>query len=252
MKAPPRRRARAPSRRNSTTANGCTSASAAPRTAVMFRSAPTSPASRSTNRSWSTTICACAPPSIDLKRSQTSWSAGHRTRRPRRKILRRKKPRRGSQPDQVQIPRQYEPRAAHAAQCHHRVFRDHGKRHVRHARLGEISGILPRHSHQRPLSAGSHQRHPRHVEDRGRPDEARHGAARPVEDAGGIAAGGVRARRRQEPDARRRYRRHHFGGGRSPRGQADHRQPAVQCGQVHARWRQGGGAKPHAAAIPSC
>ena len=57
-----RRRARAPSRRNSTTANGCTSASAAPRTAATFRSAPTSPASRSTNRSWSTTTCACGPP----------------------------------------------------------------------------------------------------------------------------------------------------------------------------------------------
>ena len=44
--------------------------------------------------------------------------------------------------------------------------------------------------------------------------------------------------------ARRRYRRRHFGGRRSPRGQADHRQSAVQRGQVHARWRQGGGAQP--------
>ena len=32
------------------------------------------------------------------------------------------------------------------------------------------------------IPARSHQRHPRHVEDRGRPHEARHGAARPVED----------------------------------------------------------------------
>ena len=31
---------------------------------------------------------------------------------------------------------------------------------------------------------------------------------------------------------------------RSPRGQADHRQPAVERGQVHARRRQGGGARP--------
>ena len=60
---PARLRARAPSRRSSTTAAGCTSASAAPRTAATSRSAPTSPASRSTSRSWSTTICACAPPS---------------------------------------------------------------------------------------------------------------------------------------------------------------------------------------------
>ena len=62
-RAATRRRARAPSRRSSTTAAGCMSASAAPRTAATSRSAPTSPASRSTSRSWSTTICACAPPS---------------------------------------------------------------------------------------------------------------------------------------------------------------------------------------------
>ena len=128
---------------------------------------------------------------IDLKRSQTAlerqaveladlaekYSAG-------------KDPRRGSQPDQVEIPRQYEPRAAHAAERHHRLLRDHGQRHVRHARLGKIPGILPRHPDQRPLPARGHQRHPRHVEDRGRPHEARHGAARSVADARGIAARG--------------------------------------------------------------
>ena len=57
-----RRRARAPSRRSSTTAAGCISASAAPRTAATSRSAPTSPASRSTSRNWSTTTFGCAPP----------------------------------------------------------------------------------------------------------------------------------------------------------------------------------------------
>ena len=133
--------------------------------------------------------------------AEQAGTPGRRTRRSRRKILRGKEPRRGSQPGQVEIPRQYEPRAAHAAQRHHRLLRDHGQRHVRRARLGQVPGILPRHPDQRPLSARSHQRHPRHVEDRGRPHEARHGAARPVEDAGGIAAGGVRARRGQAPDA---------------------------------------------------
>ena len=44
----------APSRRSSTTATGCRSASAAPRTAATSRSAPTSPRSSSTRRSWST------------------------------------------------------------------------------------------------------------------------------------------------------------------------------------------------------
>ena len=102
--------------------------------------------------------------------------------RPRRKILAGKEPRRGSQPGQIQIPRQYEPRTAHAAQRHHRLLRDHGQRHVRRARLRQVPGILPRHPDQRQIPARSHQRHPRHVEDRSRPHEARHGAARPVED----------------------------------------------------------------------
>ena len=44
---------------------------------------------------------------------------------------------------------------------------------------------------------------------------------------------------------------HHFRGGRPPRGQADHRQSVVQCGEVHARRRQGGGAQPDARRIPS-
>ena len=60
----------------------------------------------------------------------------------RGKIRRREDPRRGGQPGEVEIPRQYEPRIAHAAQRHHRLFRDHGVGHVRPARRGEIPGIL--------------------------------------------------------------------------------------------------------------
>ena len=44
----------------------------------------------------------------------------------------------------------------------------------------------------------------------------------------------------------------HPGGRRSPRHEADHRQSVVQCRQIHARRRQGGGARPAAAAIASC
>ena len=99
------------------------------------------------------------------------------------------------------------------------------------------------------IPARSHQRHPRHVEDRSRPHEARHGAARPVEDTGGVAARGVRARRGQASDARRRYRKHHFRDGRPPRGQADLRQPAVQCRKVHPRRRQDHRAQPRAARL---
>jgi two-component system cell cycle sensor histidine kinase PleC len=56
----------------------------------------------------------------DLRdRSETlpnrSGAAGPSARGPCRKILQGKKSRRGSQPDQIEIPRQYEPRAAHAA-----------------------------------------------------------------------------------------------------------------------------------------
>ena len=51
-----RRRAHGPSRRNLTTEAGCISASAGPRTAATFRSAPTSRASRNTSRSWSIMI----------------------------------------------------------------------------------------------------------------------------------------------------------------------------------------------------
>ncbi len=134
---------------------------------------------------------------IDLKRSQAALERQtDRARRPRREVSAREDPRRGSQPDQVEIPRQYEPRAAHAAQRHHRLLRDHGLGHVRRARLGEVPGILPGHPDQRPLPARGHQRHPRHVQDRGRPHEARHGRARPRADARRSPCGSSPAARR--------------------------------------------------------
>ncbi len=84
-----------------------------------------------------------------------------------------KNPRRRCQSGQVEISRKYEPRVAHAAQCHHRLLRDHGERHVRQARRRQISRILPRHPSKRAIPARCHQRCARHVENRGRPDEAR-------------------------------------------------------------------------------
>ena len=50
--------------------------------------------------------------------------------------------------------------------------------HVRPARHRQVSRILPRHPPERPVSARRHQRHPRHVEDRGRPHPARSRADR--------------------------------------------------------------------------
>ena len=51
--------------------------------------------------------------------------------------------------------------------------------HVRAARRRQVSRILPRHPRQRPVPARRHQRHSRHVEDRGRPRPARPRGARP-------------------------------------------------------------------------
>ena len=102
-----------------------------------------------------------------------------------------------------QLPRQHEPRAADAAECDHRLLRGHGQRHVRPARLGEVSGILQRHPDQRPVPARRHQRHPRHVEDRGRPRQARPRTARPRAHGRRIAARRVRPRREQAADAAR-------------------------------------------------
>ena len=69
--------------------------------------------------------------------------AGAAAGRPRRQIRPREDPRRGGQPGEVRIPRQYEPRAAHAAQRHHRLLaRSWKAANVRPARLRQISRIL--------------------------------------------------------------------------------------------------------------
>ena len=68
----------------------------------------------------------------DLRNSQqTLEDPGRAACRARAEIRRGEDARRGGQPDQVEIPRQHEPRAAHAAQRHHRLLRDHGVGDVR-------------------------------------------------------------------------------------------------------------------------
>ncbi len=100
-------------------------------------------------------------------------ASGRRACRPRREIFRRKDPRRGSQPGEIELPRQYEPRAAHAAQRHHRLLRDHEVGDVRPDRRRQISRLLQGHPPERPIPARRHQRHSRHVQDRGRPHPPR-------------------------------------------------------------------------------
>ncbi len=91
---------------------------------------------------------------------------------PRREIRRGEGPRRGRQPDEIRIPRQHQPRAAHPAQRRHRLLRDHGVGDVRPARLAEIRRVLPGHPPERHLPARRHQRRARHVAHRGRPHAA--------------------------------------------------------------------------------
>ena len=161
-----------------------------------------------------------------------------RARRSRREILRGKDPRRGCQPGEVQIPRQHEPRAAHAAQRHHRLFGDHGGRDVRAARRREIRRILQRHPPERPIPARRHQRHPRHVEDRGRPHPARpRASSRSSPSSTTPCAWSRRApttsSSRSPPTSAARS----ACIGRSAPAQADRAQPPVERGEVHARRR---------------
>ena len=73
--------------------------------------------------------------------------------RARREICAGAEPRRGRQPRQVGIPRQYQSRAAHAAECRDRLLRGDAASSVRAARPRQVPGICPRHSRQRRLSA---------------------------------------------------------------------------------------------------
>jgi len=75
---------------------------------------------------------------------------------------------RGGQPRQVGISCQYEPRVAHAAQRHHRIFRNLQARDVRPSRKRSLSRLCPGHLRERHTSACGHQRHPGYVEIGGR------------------------------------------------------------------------------------
>ena len=164
----------APSRPSSPTAAGCRSASAAPRTAATSRSAPTSPASSATRSS-----CVAVRARADRHRARPQALAPDprapdpAARRPRRALPRPEGAGRERQPGQIRVPRQHEPRAAHAAQRDHRLRRADGERGLRHARLAALRRLLPRHPLQRRLPALGHRRHPQHVADRGPAGDAR-------------------------------------------------------------------------------
>ena len=81
--------------------------------------------------------------------------------------------RRGGEPRQVRIPGDDEPRAPHAAQRHHRLFRCAASRDVRAARARALSAIRRRHSCVRNASAGSHHHDPRYLQGGGRKARSR-------------------------------------------------------------------------------
>jgi hypothetical protein len=112
------------------------------------------------------------------------------------------------------------------------------------ARLAEIRGILPRHPPQRHLPARRHQRHPRHVEDRGRP-LARLETSCSTHHRG-VDPHRLDCRRRRRSRSSRRGRPIPCDARRPPGAQADHAQPAVQRREVHA------GRRPHHGARAQC
>ena len=115
--------------------------------------------------------------------------------------LRRGAPsRRSRQRRQVALPRADEPRTAHAAERHPRLFRGDEERDLRRPCRAGLQGLFRRHPQFRRPPAQPHQRDPRSVADRGRPLRAQRGS--------GLAG----ARRRRLPssvEAARLQPRHH-------------------------------------------
>ena len=158
---------------------------------------------------------------------------------------------RAGQQAQVGVPRQHVARAAHAAQRDHRLLRGALGEDVRRGQR-EAARVPARHPLLGPPPAHADQRHPRPVEDRGRPDGARPGDDQPADAARQLHDAGPRARQPAGPDARARGRgRPRRLGRRYPQAQAGRDQPALERGQVHAGRRQGDAARAPARATRS-
>ena len=77
-------------------------------------------------------------------------------------------PARGREPAQVAVPRQHEPRAAHAAERHPRLHRADPRQHLRRGAREDPRGARADRQ-ERPAPARPHQRRARSLQDRGRP-----------------------------------------------------------------------------------
>ena len=156
---------------------------------------------------------------------------------------------RGRLAHEVGVPRQYEPRAAHAAQRHHRLQRNPGRGRDRPRRRydGRRSAEDPG---RRPAPAGTDQRHPRSFEDRSRPDGRLSRADLPR----AAGRGGPRHHRAAGEEERQhardrmpaRYRLHAH---RSHQAQAEPDQPAQQRGEIHPERARDPGTFPRAGGI---
>ena len=176
----------------------------------------------------------------------------HRERAPVHRDPGEEPPARDRQPAQVAVPRQHEPRAAHAAQRHHRLHRDDGRRALRR-RAREGAGRAGARAEQRPAPARPDQRRARPLQDRGRPARADDRGVQRRRHGGDRAVGHRIARPRQEPRARL---------GRGARPADRHRrcaatdpgaaEPGRQCHQVHRPGLRSRSARPRSATASSC
>ena len=155
----------------------------------------------------------------------------------------------GGEPPQVRVPRQHVPRAAHAAQRHHRLQRDAG---------GRGPGPRPGAARPRPQEdqrggqapAGADQRRPRPLQDRGGQDgplprDLRGGRHGPRHRGGHPAAGGEEpepARRPMRPGRRERARGPHQGAP-GPLQSAEQRVQVHRGRRGRSRGREGGGGR---------
>jgi PAS domain S-box-containing protein len=109
--------------------------------------------------------------------------------------------RRPGEPGQEPVPGHHEPRDPHAAE------RDHRRDPAAAGRDAHARGATPRRPDrpQRAFAAGAGQRHPRLLQDRGRPDGDRERGLRPVRAGGGPRDAVPAARDREEPAVSRAH-----------------------------------------------
>ena len=139
--------------------------------------------------------------------------------------------RRGRQRGQERVPGDHEPRDPHADERGHR----HERPAARHAARRRAARLRRDHPRLGRRAADDHQRHPRLLEDRGRPDGHRVASVRPARVRRVGARPGQHARGREAARHRLRVRGRRAGGvERRPDAAApDPAEPAEQRGQVH-------------------